>query len=52
MPAEQDHHEHHHHHRKFSATQLVENFGVVVFILVGVAMLVGLLTAQGHLHLN
>ena len=40
-----------HHHRKFNATQAVENVGVVVFILIGVAMLVGLLTAQGHLRL-
>jgi hypothetical protein len=43
--------EHHPHHRKFNPTQAVENIGVIVFILLGVAMAVGLLTAQGHLRL-
>jgi hypothetical protein len=43
--------QHPHHHRKFNPTQAVENVGVVVFILIGIAMLVGLLTAQGHLRL-
>jgi hypothetical protein len=51
MPAKQDPSEHHHNHRKFNPTQAVENIGVVVFILIGVAMLIGLLTAQGHLRL-
>jgi uncharacterized membrane protein YkgB len=51
MPAKQDHPEHHH-HRKFNATQAVENVGVVIFILIGIAMLIGLLTAQGHLRLG
>ncbi len=52
MAARQDQSEHHPHHRKFNPTQAVENVGVVVFILIGVAMLVGLLTAQGHLRLG
>jgi hypothetical protein len=43
--------EHHPHHRKFNPTQAVENIGVIVFILLGVAMAIGLLTAQGHLRL-
>lgn len=51
MAAKQEHSDEHHHHRKFNPTQAVENVGVIVFILIGIAMLVGLLTAQGHLHL-
>jgi hypothetical protein len=51
MAAKQDHPEHHPHHRRFNPTQAVENVGVVIFILIGIAMLVGLLTAQGHLHI-
>ena len=48
MPANQDHPVHHPHHRKFNPTQAVEKVGVVVFIMIGLAMLVGLLTAQGQ----
>ncbi len=51
MAVKQNPSEHHPRHRKFNPTQAVENVGVVVFILLGVAMLVGLLTAQGHLRL-
>ena len=53
MPAQPDHSEHHHHHRrKFNPTQAVESVGVVVFIILGLAMFIGLLTAQGHLRLS
>ena len=51
MAAKPDQPEHHPHHRKFNPTQAVENVGVVIFILLGVAMAFGLLTAQGHLRL-
>ncbi len=45
--------EHHpHHHRKFNPTQAIENVGVVVIILLGVAMLIGLVTTQGHLVMH
>jgi thiosulfate reductase cytochrome b subunit len=50
MPANPD--QHHPHHRKFNPTQAIESIGVVVFIVLGLAMLVGLLTAQGHLRLG
>ena len=52
MPAQSEHPEHHahHHHRKINATQTVETIGVVIFILIGIAMLIGLLTAQGHIR--
>jgi hypothetical protein len=51
MAAKPDQTEHHPHHRKFNPTQAVENIGVVIFILLGVAMAIGLLTAQGHLRM-
>jgi hypothetical protein len=51
MAAKPDQPERHPHHRKFNPTQAVENIGVVIFILLGVAMAVGLLTAQGHLRM-
>ncbi len=51
MPSPPDHTQPHHHHKKFNPTQAVENVGVVIFILIGLAMLVGLLTAQGHLRI-
>ncbi len=35
------------HHKKFSPTQITESLGVVVVALLGLAMLVGLLTASG-----
>ena len=38
-------------HRKFNPTQAAEIIGVVIFIVLGVAMVIGLLTAQGHLRL-
>ena len=42
--------EHHHvHHKKFNPTQATEGLGVIVVVLLGLAMLVGLLTASGHI---
>ena len=35
------------HHKKFSATQATEALGVIVIAIMGLAMLVGLLTASG-----
>lgn len=43
--------EHHpaHHHKKFNPTQATEGLGVIIVVLLGLAMLVGLLTASGHI---
>jgi len=42
-----EHHHPVHHHKKFNATQATESLGVVIVALLGLAMLVGLLTASG-----
>jgi hypothetical protein len=40
--------QHHHLHRKkFNPTQATEGLGVILVVLIGLAMLVGLLTASG-----
>ncbi len=41
--------EHHHpvHHKKFNATKATEGLGVAFIAILGLAMLVGLLTASG-----
>ncbi len=47
--AEQHHLEPHHLHRKkFNPTQATESLGVVLVALIGLAMLIGLLTASGR----
>ena len=51
MAAKPDQPGHHPRSHKFNPTQAVENIGVVIVILIGVAMLIGLMTAQGHLRL-
>ena len=48
--AEQHHAEHHHtaHRKKFNPTQATEGLGIILVVLLGLAMLVGLLTASGR----